>query len=201
MWGAGGEGVGLLSFGQCAPCSRDLVAARWQCELGFILVWFVPGGWGKEDRTAGASWMAYDQRPRKLVAHILPAQAPGEPSAAEIKQRLISRLQELKREGVGGSALANMLASLQQQPRSTRSDDVRAVSPLLQLAFYQHIAVSAPHSKPDSSAATSGSISHEAICSCRRLPRSRQRIGGGVCGAHSVLAVHLASRSALQPRR
>eukprot|EP01043_Picozoa_sp_COSAG02_P106648 COSAG02_NODE_42643_length_382_cov_1.388693_1_plen_91_part_10 len=83
---------------------------------------------GNEDRTAVASGMAYAQHPRKLVAHILPAQAPGEPSAAEIKQRLISRLQELKSDGVGGSALAIMLASLQQQPRSMQSADVRAVS-------------------------------------------------------------------------
>jgi hypothetical protein len=77
---------------------------------------------------------------RRLVAHILPPQAAGEPSAAEVKERMIRRLQELEREGVGGSALASLLAGLQQQQQQQPApagqsgvlgEDVRAVRLLL----------------------------------------------------------------------
>ena len=64
--------------------------------------------------------------PRRLVAHILPRQSPDEPSAAEVKLRMIRRLEELKRDGIGGSTLARLLASLKQQQPAAMGDD-RAV--------------------------------------------------------------------------
>jgi hypothetical protein len=133
--------------------------------------------------------------PRRLVAHILPPQAPGEPSAQEIKLRMMQRLQELQREGVGGSALAQMLAGLQQHG-VVQTDD-RAVR------RRRPNRISLAKNGPASVASERAEGSRDTFCACAGgnhpggVPRTPDAPHGGRA-ARPIQDAHLASRCASQ---
>ena len=143
--------------------------------------------------------------PRRLVAHILPPQAPGEPSAAEVKLRMIRRLEELKRDGIGGSTLARLLASLKQQPPPMGDDRaVRLLRLTLQRVLGGSCAAALIPCRFFSVAAGSynpGSISREACAThgrCAPPPRQVAQLSRKISGQPSYAAIYTAESSWLR---